>query len=125
MNDQPVTSHDAFRTIIAHARDNTITDLGGSEEHGTLAPDGGHDFQKTQVRRETLDGYVLKEGEVALRCTKCGSGPWSHHVMARCTGCQLYVCIGCRKQMPAGPLCVLCAKAVERAARIQFFRSIR
>ena len=125
MNDQPMESRDKYRSVIIDTRDGSITDTGGSEEHATITPDGGHQFQKTEFRTTTLDGYILKQGDVAFRCTKCATGPWSTHVMNRCTACQHYACILCTVQTPAGNLCTPCAKALQHNNLIKSLLSIR
>lgn len=124
MNDQPVQSRDTYRNVIINTRDGKVTELGGSDEHATVTPDGGHDFKKIEIRTTTLDGYVLQPKDEAFQCTKCLTGPWSRTIMTRCAACRHYACVTCTAQTPAGPLCTSCAKALRRQVLRAWFLSI-
>lgn len=123
MDNTPVHTTTIQRMIIAHP-DGTITTLGGTDERSTLDENGGHEYAKTDITIATLDGHVLKNGDVAHQCPTCKTGPWSTHAMSVCNGCHRLVCLPCTTTSSAGTLCGSCNAILRRHAFKQWLCSI-
>jgi len=109
-----INSRDVQRNIIIHPN-GAITLLGETDERSSVDEEGGVQGTTTTLRIATRDGHVLRNGDIALQCTNCQTGPWSRNAMTTCAACRRLVCIPCAHQHPVGILCTPCHKAVRKA----------